>query len=87
MAKFTPNKLLKMDKIYYGCTNGYLDVLHVVMKKYEKGLIPTADCFWEDPHDVINTVKTPSHTEKQRNIDWKSMVNYFDRKREMRNSI
>ena len=76
-----------MDQIYYGSIKGYLDVLHVVMKKYEKRLILTADCFWKDPHDVINTVKTPSKTEKQKIIGWKSMMNYFNRKREMWNSI
>ena len=35
-----------MDKIYHGCaTKGYLDGLHVVIKKDEKCLIPTANCF------------------------------------------
>ena len=47
-----------MDKIHYGCTKGYLDGLHVVIKKDEKCLIPSADCFWKDFHDLINTVKT-----------------------------
>ena len=34
-----------MDKIYYGWAKGYLDGLHVVIKKDEKCLIPTADFF------------------------------------------
>ena len=76
-----------MDKIYYGCTKGYLDGLHVVIKKDEKCLIPTANCFWKDPHDTINTIKTCSQTEKQKIIGWKSMMNYFNRKREMQNSM
>ena len=76
-----------MDKIYHDCTKGYLDASYVVIKKDEKCLIPTANCFWKDQHDVINTVKTCSQTEKQEIIGWKSMMNYFNRKREMQNSI
>ena len=76
-----------MDKIYYGCTKGYLDGLHVVIKKDEKCLIPTTVSFWKDSPNVINTVKTRSQTEKQKIIGWKSMMNCFNRKREMQNSI
>ena len=59
----------------------------MLIKKDEKCLIPTTNCFWKDPHDVINCVKTHSQTEKQNIIDWKSMVNYFNRKTEKQNSI
>ena len=75
-----------MDEIYHGCAKGYKDELHVLIKKDEKCLIPTTDCFWKDPHDVVNCIKTHSQTEKQKIIDWKSMI-YFDRKREKQNSI
>ena len=76
-----------MNKIYHGCAKGYLDGSHVVIKKDEKSLIPTAHCFWKDTHDVINTIKAGSQTEKQKIIDWKYTTNYFNRKREMENSI
>ena len=76
-----------MDKIYYGCTKGYLDGSHVVIKKDEICLFQKADYFWKDPHDRINTVKTCSQTEKQKFIGQKSMMNYFNRKTEMQNSI
>ena len=76
-----------MDKIYPSCTKEYSDGLHIVIKKDEKCLIPTTDCFWKDPHDVINIVKTCSQTEKQKIIGWESMMNYFSRKRKMQNSI
>ena len=49
-----------MNKIYHGCAKGYLDGSHLVIKKDEKYLIP-------DTHDVINTVKTGSQIEKQKN--------------------
>ena len=70
-----------MDEIYHGCPQGYKVGLQVLTKKDEKCLIPTADCFWKDPHDVINCVKRRLQTEKQKIIGWKSMMNYFNRKR------
>ena len=75
------------NKIYHGCAKGYPDGSHVNIKKDEKCLILTASCFWKDLHDVINTARTYSLTEKQIIIDWRSMMNYFNRKREMQNSI
>ena len=76
-----------MDEIYHGCAKRYKDGSHVLIKKDEKCLIPTTDCFWKDPHDLINCLKTHSQTEKQKIIGWKSMMNYFNRKREKQNSI
>ena len=70
-----------MDEIYHGCPKRYKDGLHVLIKKDEKCLIPTTDCFWKDPHDVINCIKTRSQTEKQKIICLKSMMNSFSRKR------
>ena len=76
-----------MDEIYHGCAKGYKDGSHVLIKKDEKCFIPTADWFWKDPPDIITCVKTCSQTEKQKIIVWKSMMNYFNRKREKQNSI
>ena len=73
--------------MYHGCAKGYKDGSYVLIKKGEKCHIPTADWFWKDPHDVINCVKTYSQTEKQKVIGWKSMMNYFKRKRERQNSV
>ena len=52
-----------MDEICHGCAEGYKDGLHVLITKGEKCRIPTTDCFWKDPHDVINYVKTSTQTE------------------------
>ena len=76
-----------MDKIYHGCTMGYLDRSHVILKKDENCLTPTADYFWKDPHDVINSVKTRSQTEKQKIICLKTMMDYFNKKGEKQNYI
>ena len=66
---------------------GYKDGSHVLIKKDKKCLILTTNCFWKDPHDVINCVKTRSQTEKQKIMGWKSMINHFNRKRERQDSI
>ena len=73
-----------MDEIYHGCAKGYKDGSHVLIKKDEKCLIPTTDCFWKDPYGVINYVKRCSQTQKQKIIGWKSTMNYFNRKKKKR---
>ena len=42
--------------------------------------------FRKDSRNVINAVKICSQTEKQNIIGWRSMMNYFNKKREMQNS-
>ena len=76
-----------MDQIYHGCAKEYKDGSQLLIKKDEKCVIGAADCFWKDPHDVINCLKTCSQTEKQKIVGWKSMMNHFNRKREKQNSI
>ena len=55
-----------MDKIYHCCRKGHPDGLDVVIEKYSNCLLPTANCFWKDPRDVINAVKTCSQTENKK---------------------
>ena len=76
-----------MDEIYHDCEKRHKDGSYVLIKKDEKCLIPTANCFWKDPHDVINCVKKQSQIEKQKIVGWKSMMNYFNREREKQNYI
>ena len=57
------------------------------LKNNENSLTPTADCFLKDPHYVINSVKTRSQTEKQKVIPCKTIMDYFNKKREKQNSI
>ena len=64
-----------MGEIHHGCAKGYKDGSHVLIKKDEKCLLPTADYFWKDPYNVINYVKACPQIEKQKIIGWKSMMN------------
>ena len=68
-----------MDKIYDGCAMGYLDGLHVILKKDGNCLTPTTDYFWKDLHDVINDVERHPQTEKQETIRLKTMVDYREK--------
>ena len=80
--KFSLDEQLTMDKIYHGFSIGYSDGSNIIIKKDENCIIPTAKCFWKDPHDVINIVKTRSQTEKQEIIGSGSMINYLNMKKE-----
>ena len=44
----------------------------------------SANCFGKDSHDAINTAKTCSQTEKPKIIRWKTMLNYFNKKKNCR---
>ena len=85
--KFSLDEQLTMDKIYHGFSIGYSDGSNIIIKKDENCIIPTAKCFWKDPHDVINIVKTRSQTEKQEIIGSGSMINYLNIKKETKNVI
>ena len=37
---------------------------------------PTSNCYWKDPNDVINSIKTRSQTKKQ-----KTMMDYINEKK------
>ena len=72
-----------MDKMYHGCRRGHVDSSHCLIKKGKKCMAPTANCFWKDPHE---TVKTHRQTEKQRIIDYRSMMDCFNMKRKFFNT-
>ena len=76
-----------MDEIYHGCAKGYKDGLMFLSKKMKNVLLKPLIFFLKDPYNVINYVKTRSQTAKQKIIGWKSMMNYFNRKKENQNSI
>ena len=85
--KFSLDEQLTMDKIYHGFSIGYSDGSNIIIKKDENCIIPTAKCFWKDPHDVINIIKTRSQTEKQEIIGSGIMINYLNIKKETENVI
>ena len=74
-----------MYRIYHGCDIGHPDGSRVVIGEGEECLTPTADCFQIDPQDVINSVEIRSQSEKQKIIFWRSLLNYFNKKKSLYN--
>ena len=54
-----------MDRIYHGCFTKHADVTKKIIAKGEKCIVPTDECFWKDPVDVTNGVKTRSHAKNE----------------------
>ena len=60
-----------------------IQMVQTFFSKDEKCITPTSSCYWKDSNDVINSIKTQSQTKKQKTIDWKTMMDYLNEKREM----
>lgn len=67
-------------EIYYGCAIGYSGGTNVMVRKNEKCIRAREQCFWKNPQDVTNSVKTRSQKEKQKIIWWEEMMNYLEKK-------
>lgn len=67
-------------EIYYGCAIGYSGGTNVMVRKNEKCIRAREHCFWKNPQDVTNSVKTRSQKEKQKIIWWEEMMNYLEKK-------
>ena len=59
------------------CGLKYSNGANVIISRNEKYLIPTNKCFWKDPKDIINAVKTRSQLKKQPTAHYKTIDKYF----------
>ena len=55
-----------MDLIYHGCAYANADGTQKMIAKGDLCLFPTNRCFWKDPREVDDYVKTRSMTKRQR---------------------
>ena len=60
-----------------------IQMVQTFFSKDEKCITSISNCYWKDSNDVINSIKTQSQTKKQKNIDWKTMIDYLNEKREV----
>ena len=60
-----------------------VQMVQTFFSKDEKCITSTSNCYWKDSNDVINSIKTQSQTKKQKIIDWKTMIDYLNEKREV----
>ena len=58
-------------------------MVQTFFSKDEKCITSISNCYWKDSNDVINSIKTQSQTKRQKIIDWKTMMDYLNEKREM----
>ena len=51
-----------MYQLFHGCAKGYSEG----SKKDEKCITPISNCYWNNPNDVINSIKTQSQTKNKK---------------------
>ena len=60
-----------------------IQMVQTFFSKDEKCITSISNCYWKDSNDVINSIKTQSQTKKQKIIDWKTVIDYLNEKREV----
>ena len=66
--------------IYHGCFYKNADRTNKFINASEKCFAPTNDCFWKDPSDVKNGVKTRSHAKNKPKVTLRDCNRYCDKK-------
>ena len=69
-----------MDLIYHGCAYANADGTQKMIAKGDFCLFPTNRCFWKDPREVDDYVKTRSMTKRQRCVSRALFNRYFKEK-------
>ena len=62
------------------CQLAIVNHLLSIPYRNEKYLIPTNKCFWKDPKDIINAVKTRSQLKKQPTAHYETIDKYFEQR-------
>ena len=66
--------------IYHSCFYKNTDGTKKIVKAGEKCSVPTDKCFWKDPCDVKNGVKTRSREKNEPVVQFKDFNHYLDEK-------
>ena len=69
-----------MDKIYFGCFYKNADGTNKIIVAGEHCFAPTDKCFWKDPSDVKDGVKTRSRANNEANVSFKAADKYREDK-------
>ena len=65
-----------MNYIYHGCALKHSTGTNVIIGSNKKCLNPTNKCFWKDPKEIINAIKTRSQLKKQPIAHYKTIDKY-----------
>ena len=84
-----PSTNENMDYIYHGCALKHSNGTNVVIVSIEKCLTLANNCFWKDPNNVIDAVRTRSQLKNQPIAHWKTIDCYFEQRIEriIKNSV
>ena len=64
-----------MQRLYHGCFLKNADGTNRIIAPGEKCLVATDKCFWKDPSDVVNRVKTRSQVKNEPAVEFKTFDN------------
>ena len=73
-----PSTNENMDYIW--CALKHSNGTNVVIVSIEKYLTLANNCFWKDPNDVIDAVRTRSQRKNQPIAHWKNIDRYFEQR-------
>ena len=65
-----------MNCIYHGCALKHSTGTNVIIGSNKKCFNPTNKCFWKDPKEIINAIKTRSQLKKQPIAHYKTIDKY-----------
>ena len=66
-----------MDKIYHDCFYKNADGTNKVIAAGELCLTPTKKCFWKDPSNVKDEVKTRSRANSEPTVSFQTVDEYW----------
>ena len=66
--------------IYHGCFFKNADGTNKIIRASEECSVPTDECFWKDPCDLKNGVKTRSRAKNEPGVTFRDFNRHLDEK-------
>ena len=70
----------RMNRTYHAGWLKYSNGTNEIIDRGEKFLAPTNICFWKDPSNIVNTVRTRFQLKNEPIVHWKTINSYFDQR-------
>lgn len=69
-----------MNRTYHAGWLKYSNGTNKIIDRGEKCLAPTNICFWKDPSNIVNAVRTRFQLKNEPIAHWKTINSYFDQR-------
>lgn len=69
-----------MDCIYHGCDLKYSNGTNIIIGRNEKCFIRTNKCFWKEPCEITDVVRTRFQLKNEPIAHWKTVDNHFNQR-------